>query len=117
MDAPENMEAEIMQAPDNAPTLQNDEIDERGVEAAPAMEEERALESTMGRAGEWPQVEERRRTLSNDHPYRPRRGSRTGWKHLKSSNPATRRVDDLSETTRTWKGALCSGVQAGKKVV
>ena len=52
MDAPENMEAEIMQAPDNAPTLQNDEIDERGVEAAPAMEEERALESTMGRAGE-----------------------------------------------------------------
>ena len=67
MAAPENMEAETLQAPDSAPTPQKDEIGQRGVEPAPTMEEERVLEPTTDTAGERPHVEGRRRTLSNDH--------------------------------------------------
>ena len=39
MAAPENMAAETLQASDSAPTLQKDETGQRGMEAAPAMEE------------------------------------------------------------------------------
>ena len=67
MAAPENIEAETLQAPDSAPTPQKDAIGQRGVEASPAMEEERVLGSTTVTPGERPQVEGRRRTLSKDH--------------------------------------------------
>jgi hypothetical protein len=43
MVAPENMEAKTLQAPDSASTSQKDETCPRGVEAAPAMEEEPVL--------------------------------------------------------------------------
>ena len=68
MDAPENMEAETLQAPDSTPTPQKDETGQRGVEVAPAMQEERVLEPTKDTAGKRPYVEGRRRPLSNDHP-------------------------------------------------
>jgi len=74
MAAPKNVEAEILQAPDSAHTHQKDEIGQRDVGAAPAMEEERVLESTTDTAGERPHVEERRRTLSNDHAPPSREG-------------------------------------------
>ena len=64
---PENIEAETLQAPDSAPTPQKDEIGQREVEGAPAIEEERVLEPTTDTAGERPHVEGRRRTLNNDH--------------------------------------------------
>jgi len=60
------MEAETLQALDSAPTPQEDEIGQRGEEAAPAMEEERVLEPSTDTAGERLHVEGRRRTLSND---------------------------------------------------
>jgi len=66
MAAPENMEAETLQAADSAPTPQKEEIGERGVEGAPTMEEERVLEHT-DTAVERQHVEGRRRKLSNDH--------------------------------------------------
>ena len=66
--APENMEAETLQAPDSAPKPQKDETGQRGVEAATAMEEEPVLETTTDTAGKLPHVERRRRTLNNDHP-------------------------------------------------
>jgi len=86
MAAPENMEAETLQAPDSAPMPQKEEIGRRGVEAAAAMEEERVLEPTTVTGGKRPQVERRRRTLSNDHAPPSREGWRTGWRHLNSSN-------------------------------
>jgi len=58
MAAPKNMEAETLQETDSDPTPQKDEIGQRGVEAARAMEEERVLETTTVTACERPQVEE-----------------------------------------------------------
>jgi len=86
MAAPENMKAETLQVPDNAPTPQKDEIGQRAVEAAPAMEEERVLEPTMAqRANDhrWRGGDGRSVTIMS---HRPGRGWRTGWRHLKSSN-------------------------------
>jgi len=54
--APENMEVETLQAPYSAPTPQEDDIGQRGEEAAPTMEEERVLEPTTDTAGERPHV-------------------------------------------------------------
>ena len=54
--APENMEAETLQASDSAPTPQEDEIGQRGEEAALAMKEERVLEPTTDTACERPHV-------------------------------------------------------------
>jgi len=59
MAAPENMEAETLQAPDSAPTPQKDESGHRVVEAAPAMDEEPVLEPTTDTAGKLPHVERR----------------------------------------------------------
>jgi len=67
MAAPENMKAEKIHASDSAPTAQKDEIGQRGVKAAPEMEEERVLEPETDPAGKRPQVEGRRRTRSNGH--------------------------------------------------
>ena len=58
MAAPKNMEAETLQETDSDPTPQKDEIGQRGLEAARAMEEERVLETTTVTACERPQVEE-----------------------------------------------------------
>ena len=86
MAAPENMEAETLQAPKSAPHAQKDGIGQRGVEAAPEMEEERVLEPTTDTTGEQPHVEGRRRTSVTTIPHSPGRGWRTGWRHLKNSN-------------------------------
>jgi hypothetical protein len=67
MAATENMEAETLQAIDSAPTPRKDEIDQREVETARALEEERVMVTTTDTAGERPQVEGRRRTLCNGH--------------------------------------------------
>jgi len=76
----------ILQAPHGAPKPQKDEIGQRGVEAIPAMEEERILET-------------KRSQRANNHRWRGGdgrlvttmlhghgRACRTGWRHLKSSN-------------------------------
>ena len=65
--APENMEAETLQAHDSAPTPQEDEIGQMGEEAVPVMEEERILEPTTDTSGEQLHVLGRRRTLSNEY--------------------------------------------------
>ena len=51
MAAPNSMEVEKLQASDSTPTPQKNRIDQRGVEAAPAMEEEGVLEPTTATAG------------------------------------------------------------------
>jgi len=68
------METETLQALDNAPTPQRDEIGQRGMEVAPAMVEERVLGPATVTAGEGQQVEVRRRTLSNDYAPPSREG-------------------------------------------
>jgi len=66
-----NMETETLRTPDSAPMPQEDEIGQRGEEAAPAMEEERVLEPTTDTAGERPNVEGRRRTICNNYAAPP----------------------------------------------
>ena len=70
-----------MAEPDSVPTPQKDDIGQRGVETASAMEEERVLEPKMDTAGERPQVDRKRRTLSN--AYAP---------------PSRERLEDRMET-------------------
>jgi len=64
MAAPANMETETLHAPDSDPTPQKDEIDQRGVEAPAAMEQERVLEHTTDAADERPQEEGTRGTVT-----------------------------------------------------
>ena len=122
MAAPEYMEAETLQAPDSAHKTQKDEIGPRGAEASPAMEGERLLESTTDTADERPQVEGRRRTVSDDQAPNVPGGAGGQDGDTSKQQPVRRQPSNEesvcpSETIRTWKGALWSGVQAGKKKV
>jgi histidinol phosphatase-like enzyme len=65
MAAPENMEAEQLQAPESTPTPQTDEKCLMGVEAAPSVEEDGVLETTTDTTSKRSH-KERRRTLSNE---------------------------------------------------
>jgi hypothetical protein len=122
MAEPKHMEAETLQAPDSAPTPQKGEIGQRGVEAAPAMEKERVLETTTDTAGERSHVEGRRRTLTNNHAP-PSREGLGGRMKTPQEQQSVRRQPDNEESGRPIRvnmdveGALWSGVQAEKKVV
>jgi len=118
---PKNMEAEILQATVSARTPQKDELGQRGVEAAPEMEE-RVLEPTTVTADERPQVEGRRRTLSNDHALPFWEGLRDRMETPQEQQPA-RRQPGKEESGRPIRDKLdmegvilewCTGGKEGR---
>ena len=108
--APENMEPDTLQTPDSAPTPQKDEIGQRGVEAALAMEEERVRESTTDTEGERPHVVGRRRTFSYENAPTSLEGLEDSMETPQEEQPVRRQHGNEQSGQMDVEGALGSGV-------